>query len=622
MKRILIIHILAYIAFGTCAQDSAVYFKQLQQVEIVEQRATLQQLWPGPADKGLSMGNYLDQNSGNMVKYNGPVGVASINMGGLGGQHTAIVWNGVNLQSGMNGFCDLNLLPMFLFDELEMGTDFGSQPLGNGLGGTLKLNTKSSRNEIMLSHGSFYNEKIGVSVSPINGKRLKLNLKYYGATGQNNFPYHFYNKTQSLNHALFRQQHGTATLSYKINEKSQLRFDGWLMQAYRQIPPTALEKESVATQTDQNTRTALAYYYNHNKDNRENNAIVRLNYLKEHIGYTDSLKKIFGNNTAQNLFLIYKQDIDRLNYVNDVTTSYIFGASAGLVTASTLQYSENGLYSNASANFRFQQKGYAEKWLYNVGIKTEKFRQQEAFSFDANYKYRLNEKLKWSVFGGRAYRFPTLNELFWQPGGNPNLQTETAWKGHTQIEWLYKYRLKLWGQIHSAIVNNWIMWQPINMYVAQAQNVATVLARGIDINYWYTRGHYGRSWRLFGNYSFNNTQNLGTGSKANREQMIYVPHHKFNQGISLQLRRFSIVWQHQLVGRRYINPDNTEYLKAYQTDNLQVNYQTYKGFSLRFALNNMFNSSYQSTTMYPMPLRNFNLTINYNFNNLIKKYVK
>jgi len=621
MEQRLITIICAFLmsAIVTNAQDSTTSFVNLKGVEITEKRATAQSKYPRTHEKHQNLSSFIDNNTGAFIKYNGPVGVNSVSIGGLPGQHTAIRWNDMNLQSAMNGFSDLNLIPIFLFDEVKVTTDFGDQPFGGGLGGSVSLNTHYARNEALYSFGSFNNHKIGLAVNPVNGDKLKVGFRFFHSYGENDFAYtDAFGQLKYLDNAGMRQTHFLPSISYKINQKSQVTSELWVMNAKRGVPPTLFESIGTATQGDRNIRSVTSFYHNVFNDNKSRSFTAKLALLDEKIIYDDTLRNIFGDNHAQTANLIVRQGFSKVNYVTDVTTSLFLGANAGFSETQTLNYAEAMTFNNVSAQARFQQAGFAGRWLYNVNVKAENFLGQTPYSLDANFKYRFKEKTHLDVFAGKAYRFPTFNDLYWQPGGNSELQTENAYKAHAQLSTSLKYEWRLWGQVHSALVDNWIMWLPNESGVWEAQNVKTVWARGFDLNIEKNR-YLWRTW-LSGklNYSFNRTENLdGSVNVIEGSQLSYIPKHKANFELSSTIRHWQILWQHQYVGKRFINSDNSEYLTSYQLDNISI-LRYWNDFQVSFAINNVFNRVYESTANYPMPGRNFNISIRYNFNKHIK----
>lgn len=600
-------------------QDSATYFKKLQSVDILEKRATPQDLIPLESEKALSLGEFLDQRTGSLVKFSGSTGVSTLNLNGLGGQHSALLWNGINLQSSMNGFTDLNLVPVFLFDEVSLSAGFGDQPLGNGLGGALGLNTEKVKNEVLLSTGSFNTQKAGLSLGLLNRAKTKLTLKAFGSSAQNNFKFlRPSGKEAELSNARFKQWHIAPQYSYKINAKSQVRADAWYLKADRGIPPTLFESRSVAKQEDENLRASVAYYHNHDNEGKARNFSTRLTYINEDIQYRDSLSGIFGDNNAKSLMVTTKQSFHRTNFVRDLTTSLFLMASLGTSMTNTLNYPSEITQNSGSLQARFQQKGFANRWVYNASLKVEQFVGETPWAFELNGKYRFNEQWSLSLFGGKTYRFPSFNDLYWTPGGNAELGVENAWKSHMQIHFQSKKPLSLWLQVHQSFVDNWIQWIPESSGVWGAENIKNVWARGADLNLKYShqlgRGYFSAT----ANYSFTRTENRTSSHFViPGSQLIYIPYHKgaINLGYARNRYRFNFI--HQLVGKRYITADNSSSLPTYQLDQIRGLYQ-FRKLKISVAVNNLFDVQYQSTASVPMPFRNASLSVYYNFQDLLK----
>ncbi|MFY0672123.1 MAG: TonB-dependent receptor [Bacteroidia bacterium] len=619
MKQKLLFTLLVCCASLAYAQDSVLINKNLKEVEIVEKRPTLQTLNIYQQSKSYNLSTLLDQGSGNLLKFNGPVGVATANFGGFGGQHSAIIWGGLNLQSTMNGVADLNLIPTFLFDDIAFGTDFGNQPLGGGIGGIVELNNTRTRNDVMINFASFKNYKLGIALSPLNKHKLKLTSKVFATSGKNDFFYSPQSGRKRMANAEFRQFHLQNNFSYLLNSKTQLKVDQWSFVAFRQIPPSRFAAKSNAFQNDRNHRISASLLRKHDQDNKKRTLVIRTGYLNEHIGFTDSTAKIFGDNNAQSLFAIAKHGWERINYVNDISTSFILEANSGLHWAKTNDYvdfsSIQHPFKNISLNARFQQKGFAERWLYAFGGKLENFMGYAANGFDVVGKYRIDEKIFLSAFAGKTYKFPTFNDLYWSPGGNNQLIPEEAYKGHLQVDWsgpVKKSNIRLWAQFHTAYVNNWIMWLQNQQGIWEAQNVKSVWARGFDLRYSISRYI---NWKYFlklnGNYAFTRTENLGNSAFLTEgSQLNYVPYHKLNQFISVRRNSLLFTWHYQMVGERFTNADNSESLPAYHLNNVIINYSR-KSMDFSFEINNIFNVDYESTIAIPMPGRNFSFTINY-----------
>lgn len=64
----------------------------------------------------------------------------------------------------------------------------------------------------------------------------------------------------------------------------------------------------------------------------------------------------------------------------------------------------------------------------------------------------------------RNYRYPTLNDLYFQPGGNPNLAPEKGFTYDTGLEFTLKsdelFTLKGEATVFDSHIDDWILWIP------------------------------------------------------------------------------------------------------------------------------------------------------------------
>ena len=60
---------------------------------------------------------------------------------------------------------------------------------------------------------------------------------------------------------------------------------------------------------------------------------------------------------------------------------------------------------------------------------------------------------------GKVYRFPTINDLYWNPGGNRNLNPENGYSADFGLLWTKNYpNTKLYFEptIYSRWIEDWI----------------------------------------------------------------------------------------------------------------------------------------------------------------------
>ena len=111
---------------------------------------------------------------------------------------------------------------------------------------------------------------------------------------------------------------------------------------------------------------------------------------------------------------------------------------------------------------------------------------------------------------GRGYRIPTLNDRYWDPGGNPYLQPEESWSAEGGLDWVIRNNDKtavVNVTYHHQEVNDWIQWTPVGS-IWTSQNVQQVTIDGIEVSAdfeWIRNGHQ-FNWSM--NYSY--TQSIIT----------------------------------------------------------------------------------------------------------------
>ncbi len=87
-----------------------------------------------------SFGNLLQNNSNLYFKQNGNGMVSSISLRGTGASRTGIYWNGIPINSSLNGQTDFNTLFANGFDNVEIRRGGGSVLFGSGaIGGAINL---------------------------------------------------------------------------------------------------------------------------------------------------------------------------------------------------------------------------------------------------------------------------------------------------------------------------------------------------------------------------------------------------------------------------------------------------------------------------------------------------
>ena len=99
-------------------------------------------------------------------------------------------------------------------------------------------------------------------------------------------------------------------------------------------------------------------------------------------------------------------------------------------------------------------------------------------------------KLQWNVKVHRHQRFPTLNDLFWVPGGNPMLRAELGWEVRAHLNRKSAAAEIYYGELADAIV-----WMPVGT-VWTPRNVASISRWGGSAHVNWVRGAWSGTLRV------------------------------------------------------------------------------------------------------------------------------
>ncbi len=565
-----------------------------------------------------TLSDVLTEQTQVFVKNYGPGNIATPSLRGTGAEHTALLWNGFNLQSPMLGLVDISIIPMASGDELSVQYGGNGALYGSGaIGGAIHIRSHpiymlKSGAEINFTAGSFGNLRQMLSVYNGNKRRYNI-LKLTNQNITNNFtfhnPYLSGNPEQKQTHALVNQQAIISENHFRITANSEFNFRIWAQQTHRQIPPTLSIPVSTAEQTDKSLRFTSEY----SQQGYKQSWLLRTGFFYDKLNYSDTLKSInsrsntFTQNTECEKSLILPQHI-----------LVTFGLN------NTYNQVSTEVYKNERRN-RFAQiiamKWHSEKEVFRIG-----------FSFRTEFintkflpvmpslgcSYQLNKQIMIAGNINRSYRVPTFNEMFWTPGGNPNLAAESGWgeeislKYYTQIKQI-NFEMMLTG--FNRNINNWIQWIPDSTYWKPV-NLNHVTNKGIECM---AKIQFPilTHMRFNMQYMFNFIQSTTTNATNHLDyQLPYIP--RMTQQIqgSVTWKKLYLSYIQYYTGMRYTNADNTAATDDFSIGNLKSGYHfTFSKMSIScFAeINNIGNISYVVYPDRPMPMRNFLTGLTFKF---------
>jgi iron complex outermembrane receptor protein len=221
----------------------------------------------------------------------------------------------------------------------------------------------------------------------------------------------------------------------------------------------------------------------------------------------------------------------------------------------------------------------------------------------------------------RNYHMPTMNDLYWEPGGNPDLKAEDGYSyesGLTYKKQMKNINLNASVTGYYSHISNWILWQPDSLASYWTpSNLKQVRSRGIESSAGISGKWQQFIFRLNTGYTLTDAENrekLYDGDKSVGKQLIYVPKHSANAMLYLQYKNWHLSGQYKYTGKRYTSTDNSRYMPDFMLYDAEFGRKFKLGSCLLNAaikVNNLLDTDYQSVAWYPMPGRIYNLKINF-----------
>ena len=262
-------------------------------------------------------------------------------------------------------------------------------------------------------------------------KKIISNTKLYLNNSANNYTYKDTsdkeNPNKQITHANYIAKGLLQEFNFLVTAFQKINMRMWYTVADRNLPSytNGISKQS---QLDEDLK--LSGDWNYTK--RKLNATIRLAYFNNKLNYTDSLAQIFSKNAVKT---IIAESDNIYNYKNH---TFNIGVNYTKYTSTTLDY-DTARQLNKSALFAaYKLKLLHSKLLYTIAIRKE-ITNQTIIPFTGNTGlfYNLTKTLSAKINANKSYRQPTLNDLYWNPGGNRNLKPEDSYEVDGGIEFIH-----------------------------------------------------------------------------------------------------------------------------------------------------------------------------------------
>ena len=584
-----------------------------------------------------SLSQLLIQHSPVFIKTYGPGGTASASFRGTTASHTLVLWNGLQLNSPSLGEVDFSMIPVFFTDEVSL--QWGSKTSANsgGLGGVVNIANKQKFNEGLIldvkqTYGSFNTWGSYLTVG-YSAKNMIARVKAYRNSSDNDFTY---TNIATIPHQEMKQKNADF-VDYGVMPELQVRFKNslltlvsWNQFSHRNYPPIMPNAFNNTKEYADNdfSRNLISYKYYWNSGRVEVKSAYfheRQDYFLE--SYTSNGLPVTQINTL-NKSDVFRQIID---LQQDLFRSWKLYAKVQYdyesVTSSDYDLDRDSDLSRKNRDIlsfyaALDGKIYRDLDL-RMTLRNDIVDDKSAGFFPtATLTYRMPfvKGLSFNAGYSHNYRNPTLNDLYWYPGGNENLKAENGKTFDFDINYLYEnvnFNLDFRSGLYYSKVNDWIQWVPTNYRYWMPKNVSEVMARGFETHLKMNYSFALWTFSLSGNYVYSHTTDESEYAQqydANGKQLIYIPKHHANAFAEVRWKSWNMNYTFEFTGERTTSMNDDEFF-AYQLPYYTLHHISFgkqlNRFRLEFKINNLLNESYQTVLWRAMPGRSYEIYLEF-----------
>lgn len=591
-----------------------------------------------------SLSEVLAQSSSIFIKSYGRATQASASFRGTSPSHTQVTWNGIKMNSPMLGMVDFSLIPSFFIDDATLYHGAGSVGIsGGGLGGAIALGTRAPLKKGLglsfiqgISSYDTFDEFLKVTYG---GKKWQTSTRLSYATSDNDFQYRNYEKDgyplERNRSGQFRDLHLLQEVFYRHDEKNRFGLAAWYMDSDRGVPAINVKYGADESHSDQLERTLRAVAsWDRFGDELTLGAKAGYIYSNMHfLSMEDNGQGALGETlNAQSLihtgfgsFSASYQPVKKL--------VLSFDLSANLHSVSSTQHKVNLMI------------GYEKTRVEISALLTAKYRPHERLGLgidlrDESYGRKLTplipagfiDYILWPKYNvilkastARNYRYPTLNDLYFLPGGNDSLKVEKGFTYDLGLEFaIRREKFTLSGEAtwYDSQITDWIVWLPDHRGFWTPSNVKKVHSYGIEL-----KGRLavelGGRWSLLVDTNWARTRSINHGDPAGwsdasiGKQLVYVPEFSNSLTGRLNWREWSFAYKYSYYSERFATTSNEKKIKLYTVlpyymSDISLERRVrlkWADISLKGTVNNLFDEEYVSVLGRPMAGRNYGIFI-------------
>lgn len=576
------------------------------------------------------------------IKSYGRGSTAAASFRGTAPSHTQVYWNGLKINSSMRGDVDFSLFPVYFIDDMSLQHGGSSLQSGSGaLGGSVLINNQPDWSDrfcirYVQTVESFSTNKEYLNLGFGSGK-IQLKTRLFSDRSRNDFPYFNYGVLPMHEAIQKNAQYNKAGLLQEVYSRfknQSVSAKWWVYQSMRELPQLMSFEGDVRKETQKDLNMRAVFNWKIVKEKSKLEWLIGLNLSKLNY-FRSSTEANFVNFDSRSKERSFTNQFN-YHWTPKETLSFNWSLNTSYNTVSVFDYAQKSGYDQDQLAFSLLNSAHFmlfPKWALSFLFRSEWYGGRligfiPAFATEYWPDKKQMSSLKLNL--SRNYHQPSLNDLYWLPGGNPNLKPEDGFSGDLAYAFNRKEAMAAFSAqltAFASLIDNWIVWQPSanGAYYWEANNLRKVFARGAEIQVVaQLRVANGMQFNLRGNYSYSATSNMDAAPSVDEsrgKQLIYIPKHKANLFAETDFKNYYLKINAPFTGKRYTSSNNVEsdyekVLNPYWLVNLTFGKRVeWKQLQADLSLNveNLANQDYMAILWRPMPGRYYSLTLQIQF---------
>ncbi|WKS94730.1 TonB-dependent receptor [Riemerella columbina] len=554
-----------------------------------------------PKNSAVFLSEALQKAAGVAVRDYGFGQLSSISVKGLSASQNLFLWEGIPLNSSLNGQVDANIISPYTTNTMTYRSGAGSSHFGSGaLGGVFSMDYQplwQPHTQITMNQGigSFGLSRHGIQVEHGN-QQWSISAGTHYLRSNNEFDFEdTWGKKYRTEDAGFDIVDLYLNTAYALNAKHQLTFNLWNQWADRNVGATEARPKAEQRQYDQNQRYQLSWLYRHQAFKHQ----LQSAYTSEFFDFRLSPQSPQSISFAENYFLNYYAEWQRQN----------FGLKAGLQSRLTTGGGDNlstEPLRELHSFLNYQQRLGALSISANLrGSFSSKF--TIPLTYDVGAQWHFNPKWSARASYATSYRTPTFNDLYWKQGGNPQLKPEQGKMGEIGIVANLAKAFQLDLSAYYGEVKDWILWYPNALGFWTPTNLDFVTTQGGTLRSLHSFQWGAMKINFSNTVAYTDTHNQRTG-----HPLLYTPKWNYNNSLSLKRKHLALEVTHFYTSKRSTDNNGSYFLPAYHLWNTNLSHTAALGrmrYTLSLSVKNLLNQHYNTMQGYPMPGRQYLLNL-------------